>query len=372
MSRSRMSTVNLTVKWAGKEYLIPDMPLHACVIDLKNVIYERTGVLPERQKLVGVKCKGKPIQEWVRLTDLKLEPNSKIMMVGSLEKTIQDASTPPEDLPEVINDLDDDDDDKDVPIENREEFLNKINKRIKSYKIRRLNESRPGKRLLVLDIDYTIFDHRTTAQSIGELMRPFLHEFLMSAYEDYDIAFWSATNMKWIDAKLWELGVTRHPHYKVTLILDSAAMISLHTSKYGLVDVKPLALIWGQIPNYTAENTIMIDDIRRNFLMNPQSGLRVRPFRHAHRHRATDRELLRLSRYLKDIASSLDDFTTLNHRHWETFVPKMLQPCESNPTEARPAEEERVTPEAAVAPPEAAARPSEPGPSEEGNEEPKA
>lgn len=46
--------------------------------------------------------------------------------------------------------------------------------------------------------------------------------------------------MKWIDAKLWELGVTRHANYKVALILDSAAMISLHTSKYGLVDVSSL------------------------------------------------------------------------------------------------------------------------------------
>ncbi|KAL1432328.1 hypothetical protein MTO96_013645 [Rhipicephalus appendiculatus] len=300
-----MSTVNLTVKWAGKEYLIPDLPLHACVMDLKHAIFEKTGVLPERQKLVGVKCKGKPVAESVRLTDLKLEPNSKIMMVGSLEKSIQDASTPPDDLPDVINDLDDDEDDKDVPVENREEFLNKIQKRIKSYKIKWLNESRPGKRLLVLDIDYTIYDHRTTAQSIAELMRPFLHEFLTSAYEDYDIAFWSATNMKWIDAKLWELGI----------------------------DIKPLALIWGLVPAYRPENTIMIDDIRRNFLMNPQSGLRVKPFRNAHRHRSTDRELLRLGRYLKDIACSVDDFTELNHRNWETYMPKTLRPSATESAE---------------------------------------
>lgn len=269
-----MSTVSLTVKWSGKEYLIPDLPLHACVVDLKNAIFEKTGVLPERQKLIGMKCKGKAVSELVRLSDLKLEPNSKIMMIGSLEQNIQYAATPPEDIPEVVNDLDEEDD-KDVPIENREEFLNKISKRISAYKIKQLNEPRQGKKLVVLDIDYTIFDHRSTAQFAGELMRPFLHEFLTSAYEDYDIAFWSATNMKWIDAKLWELGVTRNSKYKITFLLDSAAMISLHTSKLGLVDIKPLALIWGQYPMYQPKNTIMIDDIRRNFLMNPKSGLRV-------------------------------------------------------------------------------------------------
>lgn len=319
-SEAGMSISNLTVKWAGKEYLIPDLPQHACVVDLKDAIFKKTGVHPERQKLVGMKCKGKPIAEWVRLSDLKMEPNSKIMMIGSLEQNIQYASTPPTDLPEVVNDLDEEDD-KGVLVENREEFVRKITKRIKSYEIKMLHEPRPGKRLLVLDIDYTVFDHRSTGQSIEELMRPFLHEFLTSAYEDYDIAFWSATNMKWIDTKLWELGVTRHAEYKICFLLDSAAMISLHTSKFGMVDIKPLALIWAKLPNYRPENTIMFDDIRRNFLMNPQSGLRVRPFRNAHQLRDTDRELLKLARYLKDIVP-VEDFTDLNHRNWESYKPK--------------------------------------------------
>lgn len=42
----------------------------------------------------------------------------------------------------------------------------------------------------------------------------------------------------------------------------------------------------------------------------------IRPFRQAHFNREKDRELLRLSKYLKDIAS-LDDFTCLNHKKWE-------------------------------------------------------
>jgi ubiquitin-like domain-containing CTD phosphatase 1 len=42
----------------------------------------------------------------------------------------------------------------------------------------------------------------------------------------------------------------------------------------------------------------------------------IRPFRQAHFNREKDRELLKLAKYLKDIAA-LDNFTVLNHRKWE-------------------------------------------------------
>ncbi len=85
----------------------------------------------------------------------------------------------------------------------------------------------------------------------------------------------------------------------------------------------------------------MFDDIGRNFLMNPQNGLKVggwhhcscqsytcillklivflcqiRPFMKAHLNREKDRELYKLAQYLKEIAK-LDDFSGLNHKHWE-------------------------------------------------------
>lgn len=66
----------------------------------------------------------------------------------------------------------------------------------------------------------------------------------------------------------------------------------------------------------------MFDDIRRNFLMNPKSGLRIRPFRQAHLNRSTDKELLKLTKYLKDIAENCDDFNKLNHRRWESYSPQ--------------------------------------------------
>lgn len=65
----------------------------------------------------------------------------------------------------------------------------------------------------------------------------------------------------------------------------------------------------------------MFDDIRRNFIMNPNNGLRIRAFKQAYLNRETDRELLKLTQYLKDI-SCCEDFSMLDHRHWEKYSKK--------------------------------------------------
>lgn len=241
------------------------------------------------------------------------------MLMGSREEDIAEVSQAPENMPDVVNDLDIEE--EEVEIEKAEIYLAKIQKRIQQYTINELNPLREGKKLLVLDIDYTLFDHRSVAESGIELMRPYLHEFLTCAYKHYDIVIWSATSMKWINEKMKLLGVTNNPDYKIAFHLDSPAMISVHTPKYGVVDVKPLGIIWGKYKQFSAKNTIMFDDIRRNFIMNPQSGLRIRPFKQAHLNRDKDRELLKLSKYLDSIAN-LDDFQSLNHRKWEEYPSK--------------------------------------------------
>lgn len=241
------------------------------------------------------------------------------MMVGSLEEDIQEVLDLREDT-DVIGW--DDGNEEDEKMENREVYLTKINKRVREYEINELNPAREGKKLLVLDIDYTLFDHRSAAETGAELMRPFLHEFLESAYEDYDIVIWSATSMKWIVEKMRLLGVSSHSNYKIWFHLDSSAMITVHCPKRGIVEVKPLGVIWGKYSQYSSKNTIMFDDIRRNFLMNPKSGLRIKPFANAHLSRDKDKELLKLKDYLKKIARNASDFNTLNHRKWESYNPE--------------------------------------------------
>ncbi|PIK60149.1 putative ubiquitin-like domain-containing CTD phosphatase 1 isoform X1 [Apostichopus japonicus] len=309
--------VKLVVKWSGNEYEISDLISTNTVKDLKNVIKLKTGVLPERQKLLGLKLKGKAPVDDVQLSELKIKPNMKIMMMGTCEETIAAANEKPEDIGEVIDDFDFEE--TEIQTNQREEFLKKVERRVKEYEIKVLNAPRPGKKLLVLDVDYTLFDHRSVAEHALQLMRPFLHEFLTAAYKHYDIVIWSATSMKWIEVKMRELGVSSHTDYKITFMVDSGACITVQTPKYGIIETKPLGVIWGKFESYTPENTIMFDDLRRNFLMNPQNGLKIRPFREAAKNRSHDTELLKLTKYLEAIAP-LDDLSSLNHRHWERYL----------------------------------------------------
>ncbi len=47
-------------------------------------------------------------------------------------------------------------------LHSREEYLAKIARRVASYDIKLINEPRPNKKLLVLDVDYTLFGKSVT------------------------------------------------------------------------------------------------------------------------------------------------------------------------------------------------------------------
>lgn len=63
----------------------------------------------------------------------------------------------------------------------------------------------------------------------------------------------------------------------------------------------------------------MFDDLRRNFVMNPQNGLTIKPFKKAHSSRDSDQELVKLTEYLLAIAE-LDDLSALDHGYWQSFT----------------------------------------------------
>lgn len=308
----------IVIRWNGQEFKVSGLSGAATIGDLKTAISALTGVRPDRQKLFGLKHAGMPANsDDLKLVDLQITSTTKIMMVGTREEELVKAIEPPAELPEVLNDFDVEE--EEVLVQDRAEYLVKVEKRIKTYEFKVLSQPRDGTKLLVLDVDYTIFDHKSVAESGRELMRPYLHEFLETAYSsNYDIVIWSATGMKWIEAKMHEIGITRNPTYSICFLMDSGAMITVQVETYGVIEVKPLGVIWGRFPQWNKTNTVMFDDLRRNFLMNPQNGLKIRPFKEAHFNRGTDKELKKLAKYLTYIAK-LDDFSSLDHRHWERY-----------------------------------------------------
>ncbi|XP_054803059.1 ubiquitin-like domain-containing CTD phosphatase [Prosopis cineraria] len=306
--------LTLTVKWSGKEYTV-----RVCgddtVGELKRRICELTNVFPNRQKLLYPKVGSKLADDSLLLSQLPLKSSLKMTMIGTTE---EDIIVDPVESPEIVDDFELGQEEA-VDIKDMEVNKQKLKRRVNQYKFELRNPCRKGKKLLVLDIDYTLFDHRSTAENPLELMRPHLHEFLTSVYSEYDIMIWSATSMKWINLKMGQLGVLDNPNYKITALLDHLAMITVQSTSRGVFDCKPLGLIWAHFPEfYNATNTIMLDDLRRNFVMNPQNGLTIRPFRKAHANRDSDQELLKLTQYLMAIAE-LDDLSHLDHNNWEFF-----------------------------------------------------
>jgi ubiquitin-like domain-containing CTD phosphatase 1 len=105
--------------------------------------------------------------------------------------------------------------------------------------------------------------------------------------------------------------------------------LKLRTPAAGVFDCKPLQIIWRKFDAlYNESNTVMLDDLRRNYVMNKQNGLVIRPFQKASKTRATDRELVRLKYYLCMIAKK-DSLEDLNHRHWERYLKQHLSAAEA-------------------------------------------
>ena len=320
MAAEESAQVRVVVKWQGKmlEVALPAEP-PPTVATLKHAISTQTHVSSKRQKLLGWSKASANPDDATALSSLTL-PASGLMLLGTPDTIIETEAALAAEAPEVLDDLD-------LPesvacsLADDPGVEAKLAKRIAAAKHVVLNAPRAGKKLLVLDIDYTIFDLNSSAERPEELARPHLHSCLQAAYEFYDIVIWSATGMRWVQVKMTELGVLNNPAYRITALMDHGSMLTVGPLPgYGVFDCKPLAYLWRTWPDhYNPRNTIMFDDLRRNFVLNPQAGLKIKAYRHAHTARHTDDELLHLTRYLLRIAA-LVDISGLNHDKWKRYL----------------------------------------------------
>ncbi|GAM23587.1 hypothetical protein SAMD00019534_067620, partial [Acytostelium subglobosum LB1] len=309
--------INIRAKWSGKEFKVSIEKTNT-ILDLKRQLETLTNVLTKRQKILGLSKGLLPPDETV-IGSLNIPPNHSIIMMGTPEAQIIQAP-PPSDADNVFNDLEFDYIPDSDELSHLEENKSKLVKIREKAEIAIINAPRANKKLLVLDLDHTLLDFKD--QDVANMKRPYLEEFLTASYEHYDIAIWSQTSWKWIEIKLTELGMLTNPNFKIGFVLDQTLMFSVTT--YRALSgkertkikhqVKALDIIWshkvlGQY--YTAKNTLHVDDLSKNFAMNPKNGVHIPAFK-IKEQKQPDNVLYHLSHYLKIVATE-SDVTKVNH-----------------------------------------------------------
>ena len=70
-----------------------------------------------------------------------------------------------------------------------------------------------------------------------------------------------------------------HPRYRIAQLLDYGAMIRIKIRRHGVVkefNTKPLGVLFGKWPAvFNPDNTIIVDDHRRSFVLNAANGIHV-------------------------------------------------------------------------------------------------
>ncbi|ORX71665.1 HAD-superfamily subfamily IIID h [Linderina pennispora] len=307
------SSLSLVVTWQGRTYPLR-ISQYATVVSVKVLLEELTEVEVESQKLLGL-VKGRLPADSSTLSELSVADGTRVRLMGTRAADKLRARRAEEVV--VEEDYVPDRSSRVVSTDHGEKLTNLV----LTAEVRVMNAPRAGRRLVVLDLDYTLFDCKNVSGDIADMARPGLHEFLAAIYPFYDIVIWSQTKWFVVESKITLLGMLANPLYRVTAALDISTMFSVTAVRNGRTvvhQVKPLEFIWRRLPMYHAGNTVHVDDVSRNFALNPQNGLKIHAFKRADRRPRRDRELFALAEYLVRIAQ-LDSFEELDHSKWKTY-----------------------------------------------------
>jgi len=70
-----------------------------------------------------------------------------------------------------------------------------------------------------------------------------------------------------------------HPSYKICFVLDKSSMFHVESTLRDGTEkrhqVKPLKIIWDKFSQWNENNTLHIDDMAKNFALNPGCGVCV-------------------------------------------------------------------------------------------------
>ena len=87
-------------------------------------------------------------------------------------------------------------------------------------------------------------------------------------------------------------------------------------SKFGPRRVRPRRLIWDKVDGWNAANTLHLDDLSRNFALNPRSGVKCKAYHRDKPNAARDAELPALAAYLAHVARASKGLSAFDHGKW--------------------------------------------------------
>jgi len=348
----------LVAKFGKDRIVLTDLAPSTTILEVKSLLQIQTRVLPMRQKLIGLNLQTKMskarVSDETALLELYPKPRKQTpaslslpegalyfecILMGTPEEAIFVDPAKRDDLPDVVDDFDLDFTAGSEQWERHVANKDKLKESICNTKIHVMNEPRPNYPLLVLDLDHTLLDFssKDLRESLTQdhallhaqiMKRPFMDEFLRKMYLQYDLVVWSQTSWRWLETKLIELGMLTDVGYRFTFVLDKTSMFAITSTKKNSGEhyrhhVKPLELIWTKFPlNYSQRNTVHVDDLARNFALNMENGLRVKPyFRKKVNKRSRDVELEALSIYLSRLAKEApNQFDLVDFGVWQDVV----------------------------------------------------
>ena len=89
--------------------------------------------------------------------------------------------------------------------------------------------------------------------------------------------------------------------------------------------VKPLRLIWDKVEGWNAANTLHLDDLSRNFALNPRSGVKCKAYHRDKPNAARDAELPALAAYLAHVARASKGLSAFDHGKWRDVWKKIRE-----------------------------------------------
>jgi len=104
------TTVKMVAKYGKDKIELDNIPSTTSIGAVKEMLHEKIGILPKRQKMIGLKATSGAVSEETVLSDLKPkkagDTTFQFILMGTREEQIFVDPSDKEDLPDVVSDFD--------------------------------------------------------------------------------------------------------------------------------------------------------------------------------------------------------------------------------------------------------------------------